>query len=465
MAPMGEGVELPGGRARLADVAGRRMLSVPATTDGFAGELVDDGESRFRLVDLTSRAAERMRQVVPALAPRPLGKGRSSFGFGDRLGLATPGHVRALRLSGTSLAPVLAQQSARELERTDRTFRDVLDAATWGAIEAGWTSGYGADADHLRTESEVMDAVAAGFTTVTLDPSAHVDATALTAAPRDLEHRVRSLPWPALEDDWEAVRRRHGRGDVDEVDVARTAATYGHALAHVATLWRAADDASVAALDVEVSVDEIDVPTSAFAHRFLATELERLGVGFTALALRFPGAWYKGVEVAGDLDAIAGSTRVHARIAEEGGYRLSLHSGSDKLAVYPMLAAAGGTWHVKTSGTSYLEALRVVATFDRPLFADVLALARTAIGRDRRSYAIAETAGVPDVSTVAPHELHSLLDEPDARQCLHVTFGSVLMDDPLATRVRKVLAVHGDAYADALAVHFSRHLALLADLA
>ena len=120
MAPMGEGVELPGGRARLADVAGRRMLSVPATTEGFAGELVDDGASRFRLVELTSRAAERMRQLVPALAPRPLGKGRSSFGFGDRLGLATPGHIRALRLSGTSLAPVLAQQSARELERTDR---------------------------------------------------------------------------------------------------------------------------------------------------------------------------------------------------------------------------------------------------------------------------------------------------------------------------------------------------------
>ena len=205
---------------------------------------------------------------------------------------------------------------------------------------------------------------------------------------------------------------------MDEVDVARTAATYGHALAHVATLWRAADDASAAALDVEVSVDEIDVPTSAFAHRFLATELERLGVGFTALALRFPGAWYKGVDVVGDLDAIAGSTRVHARIAEVGGYRLSLHSGSDKLAVYPMLAAAGGTWHVKTSGTSYLEALRVVATFDRPLFADVLALARTAIGRASRSYAIAETAGVPDISTVAPpSSAHSSTTRTPASAC------------------------------------------------
>ena len=181
-------------------------------------------------------------RFVPAFAPRPLGTERSSFGFGDRLGLATPGHVRALRASSAaSLSPVLAQQSARELERTDRTFRDVLDAATWGAVEAGWTSGYGADADHLRTESEVVDAVAAGFTMLTLDPSGNVDTAASTAARTTSSAGSGRSPGPALEDDWNALRRRHGRGDPwTRSSVARTAATYGRALAHVATLWRAA---------------------------------------------------------------------------------------------------------------------------------------------------------------------------------------------------------------------------------
>ena len=47
--------------------------------------------------------------------PAPLGL-RRSFGFGDRLGLATPGHLAAVQ--GTSFAPIFAQQSIREMTRT-----------------------------------------------------------------------------------------------------------------------------------------------------------------------------------------------------------------------------------------------------------------------------------------------------------------------------------------------------------
>lgn len=50
------------------------------------------------------------------LAPLSL---KPSFGFGDRLGIATPGHIDAV--SGTGFAPVFAQQSVRENARTGRT--------------------------------------------------------------------------------------------------------------------------------------------------------------------------------------------------------------------------------------------------------------------------------------------------------------------------------------------------------
>ena len=52
-----------------------------------------------------------------------------------------------------------------------------------------------------------------------------------------------------------------------------------------------------------------------------------------------------------------------AAIAEVlGPYKLSLHSGSDKISMYTALArATKGRFHVKTAGTSYLEALRVIA--------------------------------------------------------------------------------------------------------
>ena len=71
-----------------------------------------------------------------------------SFGFGDRLGLATPGHIAAVH--GTGLAPVFAQQSVRENTRTGRTPQQVLDDARRAVEAAGWDAPWGADADHLN---------------------------------------------------------------------------------------------------------------------------------------------------------------------------------------------------------------------------------------------------------------------------------------------------------------------------
>jgi tagaturonate epimerase len=41
-----------------------------------------------------------------------------------------------------------------------------------------------------------------------------------------------------------------------------------------------------------------------------------------------------------------------------------------------LAAATGGTMHLKTAGTSYVEAVRVVARADPSLFREVVALAR-----------------------------------------------------------------------------------------
>ena len=89
-----------------------------------------------------------------------------------------------------------------------------------------------------------------------------------------------------------------------------------------------------------------------------------------SLAPRYIGDFEKGVDYKGDVAALERSLRDHAAIAEMlGPYKLSLHSGSDKLSIYPALArATKGRFHVKTAGTSYLEALRVVARHDAGLF-------------------------------------------------------------------------------------------------
>ena len=65
-----------------------------------------------------SGSAAWLRKTLPYLAPRPFGT-RLAAGTGDRLGLATPGHVRSVRK--TNMAPIFAQQSVRENERTGRS--------------------------------------------------------------------------------------------------------------------------------------------------------------------------------------------------------------------------------------------------------------------------------------------------------------------------------------------------------
>ncbi len=101
-----------------------------------------------------------------------------SFGFGDRIGLATPGHVEAMRRAGAGIEPIFPQQSIREMARTGRDPRRVMDDALNGLRQAGWTGRTGADADHLKTPQDVDATAAVGFTFFTIDPSDYVDAHA-----------------------------------------------------------------------------------------------------------------------------------------------------------------------------------------------------------------------------------------------------------------------------------------------
>src|SRR5437879_6553733 len=97
------------------------------------------------------------REPFTALGLQP------SFGFGDRTGLATPGHIEAMNRAGAGIAPIFAQQSIREMSRTGRTPREVVDAAVKGMEQGGWTAASGADADHLKTPADVDVTAAVGF--------------------------------------------------------------------------------------------------------------------------------------------------------------------------------------------------------------------------------------------------------------------------------------------------------------
>jgi hypothetical protein len=108
------------------------------------------------------------------LAPAKLGTA-ASFGFGDRTGLATPGHVAALREAGGGIRGIFAQQSIREMTRTQRSPESVMQAAADALAALDYQQPWSADADHLKTVEDVKITAAAGFVMFTLDPSDHVD--------------------------------------------------------------------------------------------------------------------------------------------------------------------------------------------------------------------------------------------------------------------------------------------------
>jgi len=440
---------------------------------GFSGgstEVTIGGERRRLFTGAADSVnAAALRKVLPHLVPVPLGL-RKSAGCGDRLGLATPGHIRAIRNS--TMAPILAQQSIRENARTGRTPQEVMDDALWGLVQEGWIDGFGADADHLKTTADIDVCAAAGFTFYTIDPGEHVDNEANTAGIEVLKRKIDALPWDVLESSWEETSRRLGSKPVDLGDFSyqisdealhRAVAKYGRVVAHTVGMYRHLEKVMGARLfELEMSVDETETVTSLAEHIYIAHELKRLGVKWVSLAPRYVGDFEKGVDYIGDLREFEKSFAEHLAVSLAcGPYKLSLHSGSDKFSVYPIASrVAGDLVHLKTAGTSYLEALRAIGEVEPGLFRSIVAFARERYPIDRATYHVsAELEKMPDPAAIGDDGLTALLDDFHAREILHVTFGSVLHHPEFRGPFFKALRENEEVYYGMLERHFSRHFA------
>ncbi len=448
----------------------KSAVIVSTGTSG-AGVNLDSEEYRMEILACDHAAAVRLRSEAPFLAPRLVGTA-TSMGLGDRLGIATPGHLRAI--AGTGVTPYLAQQSIREMERTGRTPDNVMDCATFGALEAGWTRGFGSDADHLKTPEDVDYTMAAGFTMFTIDPRDHVNNDADSMPEAKLRELFGALPWDKLEASADDTLTRYAGKALDlaglsltfgEEEVVRAAVKYGRAVAHTVSMYRyVADKAGDRPFEFEMSVDETDSPTTTLEHYYFASELSRLGAKWIGLAPRFIGRFEKGVDYIGDLQEFEKAYAEHAKVAEAfGSYKLSIHSGSDKFSVYGICARhSQGRIHVKTAGTSYLEALRTIAMVDEPLFLEILAFARERYEEDKQSYHVsADLAKVITPEACKGLNTPDVLDEFNTREALHVTFGSVLTADNglrFKPRFMQCLRENEARHYEVLARHIGRHL-------
>jgi tagaturonate epimerase len=431
---------------------------------GFAGtaETIEGGV-RF-VAETTPDNAMALRSALPWLTPSRFGL-HTSAGFGDRLGLATPGHVRALKAVVAAINPVFAQQSIREMGRCHRTPRNVVDDATWGAFQAGWTKPVGGDADHLEQLEDIDETTAAGFVFYTLDPKAEVDPQAEHANAVAIQQKVEALDWASLESDLATFTKSYvGQRidleqqaiELDEESVLRAMAKYGPGIVHAMAMYRRLMEKGIDC-EVEFAVDETDYPTKPAEHVVVVSELQRLGMDFVSFAPRFVGRFEKGVEYIGDIDELRADFEIHAELARAlGPYKLSLHSGSDKYSTYPLIAeATQGVVHLKTAGTSWAEALRVIANNDPDLMRAVLTLALDSFEANRKSYHLScDPTKIPADPT--DDEVAQLMDRVDSRQVLHVGYGAIL--EEFGPRLYQVWNDNEEEHYRIIADHFVKHL-------
>lgn len=264
--------------------------------------------------------------------------------------------------------PVLAQQSIRELNLTGRTYNDVLCAASWAVFQEGYTSGFGADGDHLKTPEEVKMALDNGFTMITLDCSEHIDNKAASYSTSEIDKKymeIDEIERKRLELIYlgKTLKLKDSTLIVfNNEEFKRIVLIYLKAIKYTIDIYNSVIKSSGKNIDFEMSIDETLTSTTPESHYFVASELIAGGVEITSLAPRFCGEFQKGIDYIGDIEQFKNEFKMHVKIAENFGYKISVHSGSDKFAVFPIIGKiANGEYHLKTAGTNWLEAVRVIA--------------------------------------------------------------------------------------------------------
>ena len=250
---------------------------------------------------------------------------------------------------------------------------------------------------------------------------------------------------------------------VDGATARRCAVMYGAALDFAVKVFQYLKSKRGSDFDLELSFDETGVETVPAHHLFIARELRKRGVELASLAPCFPGEFQKGVDYRGNLAEFERQLRLHVRIAHAyGDYKLSIHSGSDKFSVFPIIGReTGGRFHLKTAGTSWLVAAGVIAAHEPALYREMHRCALENFGRMKQFYHItADPARIPALEAVADTALPELLELPEERQLMHISYGPILQGE-LGGRFFAAMHRFSKEYDAALERWFDRHLSLL----
>ncbi len=287
-----------------------------------------------------------------------------SIGVGDRFAHQGAAQLQAIvqaAREGVEVAPVW-NKSHREHTIVGSRPADVRAEADRAVQSLGWSGPYFVDADHISLKT--VDGFLEASDFFTLDVADWIGRDAGDEAVGDFaarhERLAGRLSLPGIDRALELPRPM----------IAATARKFLAAIGEAGRIYRHIREARGAeSLVIEISLDETDRPQTPGELLLILAAIADEGIPAETIAPRFAGRFNKGVEYVGDLsefvrqfeeDLAALAFAVEAFELPEN-LKLSVHSGSDKFALYgPMrnaLAKFEAGVHLKTAGTTWLEEL------------------------------------------------------------------------------------------------------------
>lgn len=287
-----------------------------------------------------------------------------TIGVGDRFAHQAKAQLRAfqqLAKDGVEAVPVW-NKSNREHTFVGSEPQSVYDAARDAVQALGWPHGWHVDADHIRIETVGRFLACSDFFTIDVadsiaKPAAAADVAAFVDRHAEL---IGSIDIVGIAQPFQTTR----------ADVERVAAKYLLAVQDAGKTFRhIAAEKGHRDFIAEVSMDETDAPQTPPELLIILAALADEGVEAQTIAPKFTGRFNKGVDYVGDLaqferefhDDLAVIAHAVRHYELPKNLKLSVHSGSDKFSLYPIIRRAlpkfGAGLHLKTAGTTWLEEL------------------------------------------------------------------------------------------------------------
>ncbi len=289
---------------------------------------------------------------------------RYSFGVGDRFAHQARAQLAAFEKAkelGVTVVPVW-NKSNREHTFIGSEPTSVKAAANKAIVDAGWTDGWHVDADHIRLETVDRFMSSSDFFTIDV-----ADSIGRRASDAELQAFVQRHPELLGE---VAIPGIDAPIAMNATDVLEIAAKYLEATCEAGQIYRhIATAKGEANFIAEVSMDETDLPQTPRDLLVILAALADQKIRLQTIAPKFTGRFNKGVDYVGDLaqferefrDDLAVIRYAITRYGLPSNLKLSIHSGSDKFSLYPIvrrcLSETGAGIHIKTAGTTWLEEL------------------------------------------------------------------------------------------------------------